>query len=103
MDQNQFMNQAIRGVLTMYKGMVFPYLKYRRGSIISASILVWLVFKLDGIFRPPKNIRHIPYFGMFGMLCSVIKGERYTDSALRTSLPEINSRESNGIYIVRHI
>ncbi|KAI8883865.1 cytochrome P450 [Backusella circina FSU 941] len=66
---------------------------------MSAGILIWLVFKLDIVLRPPKNIRHIPYFSTFGALRSFIMKERYKDAALHTSLPEINSPESKGIYI----
>jgi hypothetical protein len=93
-------NPIIQSTVTIYKEMAPPVLNHRRGSIISAILFVWLGMKLDSIFRPPENLRHIPYFGLFGVIRSIIKGERYTDSALRTSLPEINGSESRGIYIV---
>jgi hypothetical protein len=94
---------TIENAVTVYKEMVIPFLKHRCGSIISASLLVWFIAKLDNILRPPENLRHIPYFGLFGMIRSLVKKERYTDIALSTSLLEINSPGSKGVYIVSAI
>jgi hypothetical protein len=103
MNQGRSLTPVIQNAINVYKAMFFHFLKHRRGSVISASLLVWLVMKLDSTFRPPENLRHIPHFGLFGVIRSLIKGERYTDIALHTSLPEINSPGSKGIYIVSAI
>jgi hypothetical protein len=96
-------NLAIENAVTVYKEMLLPFLKHRSSSLISASLFVWFVAKLDNILRPPENLRHIPYFGLFGVIRSLIRGERYTDIALSTSLPEIHSPGSKGVYIVSAI
>ncbi|KAI8891343.1 cytochrome P450 [Backusella circina FSU 941] len=99
MNENQSLQQISQHIIAIYKGALLLFLKHRRVSIIIASLLAWLMLKLNNMLRPPKNIRHIPYFGMLGVIHSVFKGERYPESALRTSLPEINSPKSKGIYI----
>jgi hypothetical protein len=103
MNQSQSLTSVIQNAINVYKAMFIHFLKHRRGSVISASLLVWLGMKLESTFRPPENLRHIPHFGLFGVIRSLIKGERYTDIALYTSLPEIDSPGSKGIYIVSAI
>lgn len=64
-----------------------------------ATALIY--YKLDKSLKPPKELKHIRYFGYIQLLLSILRGETYVDRALRTSIPEINSNENKGIYLVR--
>ncbi|KAI8891346.1 cytochrome P450 [Backusella circina FSU 941] len=84
-----------------YFGHLFQNVSSKRKQQLAviglATALIY--YKLDKALKPPKELGHIPYFGYIQLLLSILRGEKYVDRALRTSIPEINSSENRGIYL----
>ncbi|KAI8879153.1 cytochrome P450 [Backusella circina FSU 941] len=58
-----------------------------------------VAYKLNSILRPPRQLRHIPHQGYFSFLTSLFKEDSILKRSQRYALPQINSKESNGLYL----
>lgn len=89
-------------LLRLYNLYISPYLSKRNKIIgISTAITMSLCYIIrDRVLKPPRQLRHIPYHSHFQVLRAILTGESYWDRSYRLTIPEIDSKESNGIYVV---
>lgn len=97
------MDTSSSAILSLYHSYVVPHLTKRNKIIgISAAITVSLCYMIrDRMLKPPKNLRHLPYHTHYQVLRSILSGESYWDRSYRLTIPQIDDKESNGIYVVR--
>lgn len=74
--------------------------KNKRVGITVAIVMTLIHIIRDRVFKPPKNLRHIPYFGYYSVFKSLYKGESLFDRGYRVNLPLLNSGNSIGVYLV---
>lgn len=89
-------------LLKLYNLYISPYLSKRNKIIgISTAITVSLCYIIrERVLKPPKQLRHIPYHSHFQVIRTILTGESYWDRSYRLTIPEIDLKESNGIYVV---
>jgi hypothetical protein len=88
-----------------YNKYVVPKLTTKNKVIaISTAVALSTYLLVDRLFRPPKNLRHIPYQSYFSFVQSAINKENYCMKAERFALPFINSpaNNNNSIYMVNN-
>ncbi|CAO3644051.1 unnamed protein product [Mucor hiemalis] len=73
--------------------------KSKRVGITVAIVMTLIHIIRDRVFKPPKNLRHIPYFGYYSVFKSLYKGESLFDRGYRVNLPLLNSGNSIGVYL----
>ncbi|KAI9472014.1 MAG: cytochrome P450 [Benjaminiella poitrasii] len=85
----------------LYEHSIIPRLTRRNKAIaISAAVTLSLFYFIrEKVLKPPKRLRHIPYYGLYETLKSALTKETYWDESYRAVLPQINSPSSNGIYL----
>ncbi|CEP08816.1 hypothetical protein [Parasitella parasitica] len=88
-------------MIEVYQHQVIPRLtKKNKAVAISTAVALSLIYVIrDRYFKPPKNIRHLPYQGYLDVFRSSITNEPYPDRAKRVLLPIIDSQSNNGIYV----
>ncbi|KAL9547449.1 hypothetical protein MBANPS3_006166 [Mucor bainieri] len=88
-------------LLRFYRLYIVPHLSKRNKVIgISAAITVSLCYLIrERVFKPPKNLHHIPYHTYFDVLQSILTGESYWDRSYRLAIPQIDAKGNNGIYV----
>jgi hypothetical protein len=99
---SSFLQAPLTAILDFYSKIIVPKLTQKnKVTAISAAIALSIVYIIrDRVLKPPRKLRHIPYHTYFNVLTSIIKNESYWDRSYRHTLPQIDSPESNGIYLV---
>ncbi|KAL9545818.1 hypothetical protein MBANPS3_006962 [Mucor bainieri] len=98
---NAFLQVPLQRAIQIYEQQVVPRLTSKNKTIgIAAAVAMTLIYLIrDKIFKPPRNIRHIPYQGYYDFIKSIYTKETYWDRAHRWTLPRIDSESSNGLYV----
>jgi hypothetical protein len=101
-ENNTFLQEPIQKAFEIYqKNIVSRLTKKNKTIAISTAVAISLIYFIrDRYFKPPKNIRHIPYQGYFDVYKSLLTKESYTDRAHRISIPTVDSKTSNGLFVV---
>ncbi|KAI8647570.1 cytochrome P450, partial [Parasitella parasitica] len=95
-----FLQVPLQSTVEMYQQIVPHLTKKHKAVAISTAVALSLIYVIqDRYFKPPKNIRHIPYQGYLDVIRSSITKESYPDRANRILLPIINSQSNNGLYV----
>lgn len=99
--ENNYFQVQLTGIVKLYSGDVLPRLNKKNTVILigSAVALSFAYIIRDNLFKPPKNLRHIPYFGYFSVIKSVVVGQSLFDRGYRTHVPFADSRR-DGLYLV---
>lgn len=71
----------------------------KKVSISAAAAFVGLCFLYDRVFRPPRNLRHIPHVPFPTYIWAVMKGMQPKDTARTITMPAA-ARSSHGLYLV---
>lgn len=97
--QNTFLQVPLRETLTLYNEKVVPRLTQKNKAIgLGVAAIMTLIYIIrDRVFKPPKNVRHIPYLGYFNVIKTFIKGESLFDRGYRVHVPKIDS--SHGLHL----
>lgn len=99
--QKSFMEVPLKNLTEIYNNEVIPRLTKKNKVIaISAAIVLMVTYKLNDLLRPPRKLRHIPHQGYFSFLMSLFRKETVLERSQRYALPQIDSAESNGLYLV---
>ncbi|GAA5814312.1 hypothetical protein MFLAVUS_007806 [Mucor flavus] len=98
--ENNYFQVQLTGIVKLYSGDVLPRLNKKNTVILigSAVALSFAYIIRDNLFKPPKNLRHIPYFGYFSVIKSVVVGQSLFDRGYRTHVPFADSRR-DGLYL----
>jgi hypothetical protein len=99
-----FLQNQLDHAITLYNDQILPRLTKKTKVIaISTAVALSVVFYVrDTVFKPPKNLRHIPYIGYFSKIKSILIGESYWDRVYRVKLPLLESKDHNGLILVIH-
>lgn len=99
--QSGFLQVPLKNTIEIYNNVVVPRLTKKNKVIgITAAIFMSLVLIIrDRVFKPPRNLRHIPYFGYYGLIKSIASGESLYDRSMRVHVPLVNSSR-DGLYVV---
>ncbi|KAI8054831.1 cytochrome P450 [Thamnidium elegans] len=98
--KNTFLQQPLNNAVEIYNSKVVPHLIKKNKTIaISVAVAISIFYIIrDQVFRPPRNLRHIPYFGYFSILGSILKNESLFDRGKRVSMEFVKSRP-DGLYL----
>ncbi|KAI8878901.1 cytochrome P450 [Backusella circina FSU 941] len=97
---SSFFEDSLKNFIDIYYKEIVPRLtKKNKVVAISAAVLLTVLYKVNQIIRPPRNLRHIPYQGYFDFMSSIFKKESPLVKAERFSLPLLDSAKGNGIYL----
>ncbi|KAG2229948.1 hypothetical protein INT48_003493 [Thamnidium elegans] len=98
--KNTFLQQPLNNAVEIYNSNVVPHLIKKNKTIaISVAVAISIFYIIrDQVFRPPRNLRHIPYFGYFSILGSILKNESLFDRGKRVSMEFVKSRP-DGLYL----
>ncbi|KAI8054841.1 cytochrome P450 [Thamnidium elegans] len=99
--ENSFLKLPLQNAIQLYGDEVVPRLTKRNkviaiGTAVALSIIYFL---RDRVTKPPRKLRHIPYLSYFGVLKSMYYKESVRDRSARVHIPEINSENSNGLFL----
>lgn len=100
--ENSFLKLPLQNAIQLYSDEVVPRLT-KRNKVIAISVAValsFIYFIRDRVTKPPRKLRHIPYLSYFGVLKSMYSKESVRDRSARVHIPEINSENSNGLFLV---
>ncbi|KAI8877202.1 cytochrome P450 [Backusella circina FSU 941] len=98
--QNSFLEIPLENALKVYNEEILTRVSRKNQFIaIGAAVALTLVYKVRELMRPPKHLRHIPYFGYIDLLSAYVKEKRYIDIAYLRSLPLLRRPENKGIYV----
>jgi hypothetical protein len=102
LQQNKFLEVPLQNAITLYNNEVVPRLTKKNKVIaISVAVALSLVYIIrDRVFKPPRNLRHIPYFGYFSVIKSLMNGESIFDRGYKYNVPHADCKNSNGLYLV---
>ncbi|GAA5814314.1 hypothetical protein MFLAVUS_007808 [Mucor flavus] len=83
--KNTFLQLPLNNAVEIYNSKAVPHLiKKNKIIAISVAVAISLFYIIrDQVFKPPRNLRHIPYFGYFSILKSIIKNESLFDRGKR--------------------
>jgi hypothetical protein len=96
-----FFEGSLNNVIDIYNKEIVPRLtKKNKALAISAAVLLTVMYQVNRLIRPPRNLRHIPYQGYFSHLSAMFKKEPPLTQSQRFSLPYLDSKKGNGIYLV---
>lgn len=100
--ENTFLKVPLENMMALYNDIVIPKLIKKNKSIsISIAVVLSLVFFIrERILKPPRKLRHIPYFSYIDSVKSVLSRESVWSRAYKIHLPEINKKESTGLFVV---
>lgn len=99
----EFPNALLQNASALYDKIIAPRLTQKNKTIgISVAVALTLVYIIrDRVFKPPKNIRHIPYFGYSSVIKSLINGDSFFDRCYKVALPFLDSKDNvSGLYSV---
>jgi hypothetical protein len=57
-------------------------------------------FIRDQVFKPPRNLRHIPYSGYYQFIKSLYDGDSVFDRGYKYDIPRLNASGSSELHIV---
>jgi hypothetical protein len=99
--QKSFLEIPLEHALKVYNEEVLTRVSKKNQLItIGAAVALTLIYKVSEWMKPPKQLRHIPYFGYIDLLTAFVKERRYTDIATVRSLPLLRDPTNKGIYVV---
>lgn len=100
--ENSFLKLPLQNATQLYNDEVVPRLTKKNKVIaISAAVALSIIYFIrDRVTKPPRKLRHIPYLSYFGVLKSMYSKESVRDRSARVHIPEINSENSNGLFLV---
>nr|BDB32844.1 cytochrome P450 monooxygenase [Thamnidium elegans] len=95
-----FLKTPLETMIQLYTTEVIPHLTKRNKTIgiTTAIVLSSIYFIRDTVFKPPRNLRHLPYFGYFSVIRSLMKGESMFDRGYSAHIPLVNARP-DGLYV----
>jgi hypothetical protein len=88
------------GTITKIYTDIIMLAKKNKTLSISAAILLLFAYRLNKKMTPPKALRPIPYLSYFTYVDSTIRNYSPIEKAKRYSLPLLNSKAGNGLYMV---
>lgn len=97
----KLLDDSVQKVVAFFNNEVSPRLN-KKNKVISVSVAVALTLVYiirDRVFKPPRNIRHIPYFGYFSVIKSLYKGDSLFDRGYKVIIPMLN-KSNLGLYAV---
>lgn len=97
--KNTFLETPLQHAIVMYNDQIVPRLtKENKVIAISAAVELSLYYLVvDRVFRPHKNLRHIPYFGYWSVIKSLLNGESIFDRGYKVNLAQVDALGSNGL------
>ncbi|GAA5801589.1 hypothetical protein HPULCUR_007037 [Helicostylum pulchrum] len=98
--QSGFLQVPLKNAIEIYNNEVIPRLT-KKNKAIGISFAIFMSFVLlmrDRVFKPPRNLRHIPYFGYYSLIKSIASGESLYDRGMRVHVPLVNSSH-DGLYV----
>jgi hypothetical protein len=101
----EFPSALLQDAMVLFNKIVSPRLTKQNKFIgITLAVSISLAYMIrDRVFKPPKNIRHIPYFGYLSVIKSIFANDSIFDRAYKVNLPFLNSKENKtagGPYLV---
>jgi hypothetical protein len=66
----------------------------------ASSFILFLVYGIDKLVRPPKNLRHIPYQNFFQFCTALLKNESIMERSRYYSQKYLDIKDSTGLYVV---
>lgn len=89
-------------IIKFYNNQNVPQLvKNNKMIAISTAVTLSIIYLFrEKVMKPPKHLRHIPYIGYFSVFKSLISGESFWDRTYKVVIPQIEAKESNGLYLV---
>lgn len=97
----ELLNKSVQKVVAFFNNEVTPRLNKKNKVIgVSVAVALTLVYIIrDRVFKPPKDIRHIPYLGYLSVIKSLYKGDSLFDRGYKVNIPLLNSSKL-GLYAV---
>nr|BDB32877.1 cytochrome P450 monooxygenase [Thamnidium elegans] len=98
--QSGFLQVPLKNAIEIYINEVIPRLT-KKNKVIGISVAIFMSLILlirDRVFKPPRNLRHIPYFGYYSLIKSIASGESLYDRSMRVHVPLVNSSR-DGLYV----
>jgi hypothetical protein len=100
--QHPFLEAPLKNLSELYYNQVVPRLTTKNKVIaITTAIFLVVSYKISNKIMPPRSLRHIPHQAYFSYFISLISREPVLKRQQRFGLPVINSKENNGLYLVR--
>ena len=101
-ESNILLQGPLQKAIKLYHKDIVPLLTKKNKTIaISTAVAIYLIYFIrDRYFKPPKNIRHIPYQDYFDFVKSLIIKESHWDRAYKVLLPVIDSETNPGLFVV---
>jgi hypothetical protein len=91
------------GTITQVYTDIIMLVKKNKTLSISAAILLLFAYRLNKKMTPPKALRHIPYLSYFTYVDSTIHNHSPIEKAKKYSLPLLNTKANNGLYMVNRL
>ncbi|KAG2200780.1 hypothetical protein INT46_002171 [Mucor plumbeus] len=100
-ESNILLQGPLQKAIKLYHKDIVPLLTKKNKTIaISTAVAIYLIYFIrDRYFKPPKNIRHIPYQDYFDFVKSLIIKESHWDRAYKVLLPVIDSETNPGLFV----
>ncbi|OBZ91245.1 hypothetical protein A0J61_00715 [Choanephora cucurbitarum] len=94
-------NLSVQYLIELYHKHVADHLTKKNKKIgITAAVVATLVYYIhDRIFKPPKELRHIPYQTYYSFVGSILRQESLWESYRRKILPVMDDKDNDGIYV----
>ncbi|GAA5801590.1 hypothetical protein HPULCUR_007038 [Helicostylum pulchrum] len=98
--KNTFLQLPLNNAVDIYSSKAVPHLiKKNKMATISVAVVISLFYIIrDQVFKPPQNLRHIPYFGYFSILKSILKNESLLDRGKNVNMEFVKSIP-DGLYL----
>jgi hypothetical protein len=96
-----FLQVPLKNIAEIYNDQILPRMtKKNKVVAISTAIILMITYKLNKLLRPPRHLAHIPYQSYFSLISSLLTKKTFLERSQHFGLPLINSKESNGLYLV---
>ncbi|OBZ85840.1 hypothetical protein A0J61_06113 [Choanephora cucurbitarum] len=93
-------NLVIQNLIELYNTYALPRLTKQNQKIgISAAVAISLIYFLDRLSKPPKNLRHFPYISYYALIKSALRGESSRDFDARVVAPLLDNELNKAVYL----